>query len=1117
MSLLVVLVKINLVIPCSVTSDSDFNPHRKAKDALIRDHLVMQSNPNGFAGGKSYTLTLAGAKVCHALFNKRFHPSVDPNYVLVQPRHGRTLPDGSFHQHGEVPQAHAHATPNSYTERFPVRNHDDRGFGSSSSSSSSCSSSAHRGVYQDNRNGHRETVEMGVDQTESTAAGDDVVSIRRKRQFALDPSCGETVSAYERDLGLSEEEAWSLYQQTPVKKPNPATDTGSGDDAFKMELAQAMTLSADGTQKATTDSFDSDSQNPELLEAIKLSVTDAARVPTSLSEGDSQNPELLEAIKLSEADADRTVVLDISNSQDMDYMEAIRASNESFVQESGQIWSVPDSPVLVPAQSSSSSSSSSAAPVASTPNTANTVYVEFLDSDSEDDLCWISPVPSRPQEVHEEPQLSAKRKAIYLDMDGDDGSVGFNDFVDLTANMPSDSGSAADVRRTKLARTDTHLSSGGVSSSSNKTGLGTKQAIVPRLRLRDHDILPAPVPVPLHARFSLLVDDRERQRNSHYQQFSKCVSDHMRARAVSVRADVVRLTVGDFMLVLDATGDADADGQTAALRALQRWEAGIAIERKCIDDIVGRSSEPGEGPHFRQERTLRFSGIRHPLFLIEGDIHLAERCSPNTSGCAERCLQRLDVIQGRAELLRFMCGIACRNFGRNRVLILNPCTTVDTAILLAALAVVAANEHDDKQLACGGSSAERRMSLAALQKHWAGRTRNGRQDDLRNFLSTLSSTTVPASSSASSAGVSLDLVHRIERRFGDISSLLKAYYSCSSHVHAHHLLSDLSLCASNCCDEVSGKDDFLGDKEMQEGSFKIYNAMIQRPTDAATPVITRGVKSRQTHVALCREMNTAMDDLSGFSDYVVPVVLMDLGSTRDADIAPFPWCRIITEDRGVPGSRRRSGAIFLVAVSGDTVIEALAAAHDKLRVQRGPHNCNWSSENSSSMKERRAFEMSVAEEAWTGIRSRYRADMAASIAREEQLGMCPQVAVLLDCLGGSNGRTGACGRLKTRFNALSCALHQHVEDRGGEGHPEIGGIKLQNSSSVTISHEAARFLSIDLGWVVNLFVALAVMKHEYLVYHTSGSTPINEVVATFICEMQRQALLTYEHHDEDNC
>jgi ERCC4-type nuclease len=148
-----------------------------------------------------------------------------------------------------------------------------------------------------------------------------------------------------------------------------------------------------------------------------------------------------------------------------------------------------------------------------------------------------------------------------------------------------------------------------------------------------------------------------------------------------------RLTLGDFILIADATDTTNSDGIDNV------WATDLIIERKSLNDIVSRSAgesshvRRGTAAYFTQERRLRHCGLRLPFFLIEGDRTSIERMK-GVLISREEDLRGPDVIQTPFDLLTFMTGLLARNYHvTHKIFLLHPLSQAFTLSLLSALCV----------------------------------------------------------------------------------------------------------------------------------------------------------------------------------------------------------------------------------------------------------------------------------------------------------------------------------------------------------------------------------------------------------------------------------------------
>lgn len=203
----------------------------------------------------------------------------------------------------------------------------------------------------------------------------------------------------------------------------------------------------------------------------------------------------------------------------------------------------------------------------------------------------------------------------------------------------------------------------------------------------------------------------------------------------------------------------------------------LLIERKCLTDIIRRSADASgysrDGPHFRQERCLRYSALMttrdpshprmHSFLLLEGDLSAftADQLKPRVGSDEERDLARPDVIaQGYHDVLATFAGVVARNVGsrvHHRVLVLQT-THESSAHMLAALAIVAAHDAADRD-----TSGYVPFKAFNNDMRWQAFERE--MTDLRQTLA--------------QNGIDASFSRLIERRFGSLEALRDALVSAS--------------------------------------------------------------------------------------------------------------------------------------------------------------------------------------------------------------------------------------------------------------------------------------------------------------------------------------------------
>jgi hypothetical protein len=205
----------------------------KAKDKMVSDHLVIENKTHK---GKSYCLSLDGAKLCYALFTSstgKFHPNQGP-FSEIKPKDGHVDSDGNY-------------------------------FTAAVSSSSSSSTSSSRDVFSSNdfHSPHRSyglssstsiphPALSGVSQKKSplplplplplpgsTSSSyeakfpESAETIRWKRLLVLDPTSERKFKKVMEEVdGVTEEQAWQLVQQGAADEPKSIKTEKHSNSAF---------------------------------------------------------------------------------------------------------------------------------------------------------------------------------------------------------------------------------------------------------------------------------------------------------------------------------------------------------------------------------------------------------------------------------------------------------------------------------------------------------------------------------------------------------------------------------------------------------------------------------------------------------------------------------------------------------------------------------------------------------------------------------------------------------------------------------------------------------------------------------------------------------------------
>ena len=571
------------------------------------------------------------------------------------------------------------------------------------------------------------------------------------------------------------------------------------------------------------------------------------------------------------------------------------------------------------------------------------------------------------------------------------------------------------------------------------------------------------------SKLRLLVDHRERKRNSTYREFYTIIKGDMEVHA-GIGVDDRQLAMGDFMLCF--TNDDCSEVESTAC---------LVVERKCIDDIISRSGSSVEGPHFSQERAMRNSQLPHAFFLIEGSIVDRTNLQPRVSAHDPHELDdRLDVIRGKTDLLAYMCGIVCRNFGPCKVNVLHTSTTSETAVLLAALTVTV--EH------CLLSAPPLQPSFESFQAHWRHAVRSVREGILHAKLRQV--------------GISADMIHRIERRFGDEVSLHAVYSLCANEANRLYLLGDCSLAGSNFDEPAVALDDPMGKTSMILDGMNVLHGVIQEEL-LVRETLLKSLK-RKLVVNCSEEMSLLNAEFIGFK-HEVTVNTMAMKQDDKVTHHRNLWCEMYVQSQ-CEGFNRKSSNLFVLVVQGFDVIESLAEAYDVLSTTEKYVPTHVTDKE---------FELKVVRRAWDSLRKRFPQVMTRRLQVEVDSHRHPQVVLLMDKLGRSGGNVGACGRLKTEHaRAMHTAVSvtdevHHCGDVYSVVHRSSASIRL-DSNRRPISYPAATYLTSKLKWTLSLVTAVAQVELDYQVFGCSDAIPVTDMVTNFVNEMQRLALLPYE-------
>lgn len=678
----------------------------------------------------------------------------------------------------------------------------------------------------------------------------------------------------------------------------------------------------------------------------------------------------------------------------------------------------------------------------------------------------------------------------------------------------------------------------------------------------------------------LFVDTNERRTNSFYREFFLDIHRNVSER-VNVQSHEVRLVMGDFMFAfvtddlrhdesninVDSESDdedcleVDTDIVTsqsngkkrqresvppAAYERGKRWVAEVAIERKCISDIMRRSAgaidkqqhydSTGKmkwrhGPHFRQEKHLRNSMLQFPCFLIEGDlareakeekhVPLIPEDKKGSVTWREDYLSRsLDVIEDQQALLQYVCGIWTRNYGERRVYPLHTASPSETGELLAAFALVLG----DKFSKGNSPSTSYLPEFGSFQHYWNGKVRNNRQrvgyarlNDSTNTLST-------------------EMEIRLKRRFGSeivrtLSYLNDLHANSDSDkvcetVRKSLILADVSLSSTNNRSEVLQHDrKYILDQRMVRADLEtLYKVCFNRPHDTLVSMDSLSwsheIIVNHNHLALKKLFNDSMSAFTGDSvnkehSHLVPAITVtqynvesdtETGGTQTQTVsrpnsnASSAWCELVkkrTTSIETQTICHRSSSLFILLLSGMDVMEHLSESIDEINAVH--HRLPLS----ATVEAKRQRDLLYIRRTWDKLIANtnlFPNLLKQKIQDEEQRGRHPQVIVLLENLG-HGPQTGVCCKVMNYLNKV------HNAEIKGE---VIDDLKFAKSRKKAVSREAAKELESKVTWMINLFTTVGLIEYHLQCFHCNDTSMIaSRIVSSLVKEMEKNSLIAY--------
>ena len=345
--------------------------------------------------------------------------------------------------------------------------------------------------------------------------------------------------------------------------------------------------------------------------------------------------------------------------------------------------------------------------------------------------------------------------------------------------------------------------------------------------------------------------------------------------------------------------------------------------------------------------------------------------------------------------------------------------------------------------------------------------------------------------------VSPEMTTRVLRRFGSEETLMGAYRACKGRHQQQELLADLSSAA---CNSMATKDS-LKAADLREDNQRIWRSMMREGLGEEERKETgaeagRGVQCatrRYVAVSMCERMKEVLEQHQVEAGALF--LGMDVNLTlADAQDNMYPWCEITTRRLSPSFLTSSSSSSFIVLLTGQQVLEALAASFDALqgsvRAREGGGD---------------SLDLLVVQEAVKRVEEGFSSHFKSRLRGQQQLERSPQVVLLLENLGNGCGVHGACGRLK-KLHAEK--LKERSQGGAGGGEAGAGGITLGGGGR-DISFEAACFLTSQLHPLLNLFFAFLFLERGFHLLHTKHERfPTNgDVTSELIAGMHDLALL----------
>jgi len=349
-------------------------------------------------------------------------------------------------------------------------------------------------------------------------------------------------------------------------------------------------------------------------------------------------------------------------------------------------------------------------------------------------------------------------------------------------------------------------------------------------------------------RLWLVVDSKERKNNKRWKELLENLRKSMQDHCSTSRVTGANLHIGDYIWVRESPSSGEREGLNEKQQIDMSSLYPMIVERKCIADLVERSAHQDCGPHFRQERDLRYSEVRHTFLLIEGDGDLLNTLlgavRPRVGNQEDvNDLTYPDVVDCPENVIRVMAGVVARNIGAqmsNRVLNLQTANAHASSLLLAALTIAASS------CLTGPADQNKRFNFKDFNFSHRHQVKHAAQYALEEALK--------------SKGVTEDFAKLVVRRFGSLETLRNEFNRVTSHQNSAQVNTNDSKSEANrrallLCNLTHGGANVKADtteeilQQQQTQAVRVYEGLFT-PSFQCIPLAPLEMLAQQTEIKL---------------------------------------------------------------------------------------------------------------------------------------------------------------------------------------------------------------------------------------------------------------------------